>query len=170
MTTSHRTGLPRGRHAKAPIFASITRERAKGGLALAMTAGSAAVSREARRFSTISSPIATRSCLGSRTDRCPGTNTAARAMMPADGIWDPHQLEQRELACPPISAGPQTVNPHHAAFPKMMRGLGYRAPCESKTMRRLPKRIAGRWHGTAIEIQAYGHLDGPVLVSTVEQA
>jgi len=112
---------------KGPIIASITKERAKAGVALAMTAGSAAVSRDSRRFPTISSPIATSRALDPRTDRCPA-RTAARRMIQLDGIWDAAPTERKDW--PASIRQAQTVNPHTRAFPKMMEDLGYRALIE----------------------------------------
>ena len=63
MTTSHEPAYPEDGMPKERYRAYHV-ERAKGGVALTMTAGSAAVSRTARRCSTTSSPTRTRSCAG----------------------------------------------------------------------------------------------------------
>ena len=80
MTTSHEPAYPEDGMPKAR-YRRYHEERAKGGVALAMTAGSAAVSR----------------ALDPRADRCPA-RTRLRGDDPADASGTPHQLEQGGLA------------------------------------------------------------------------
>ena len=67
MTTSHEPAYPQDGMPKER-YAAYHAERAKAGVALTMTAGSAAVSRDSpRQFSTISLPIKTKLFPGFKT-------------------------------------------------------------------------------------------------------
>ena len=76
MTTSHEPAYPEDGMPK-DRYRAYHEERAKAGVALTMTAGSATAAT-ARRFSTTSSLTATKLCRGCAGSAMPATNTAVR--------------------------------------------------------------------------------------------
>ena len=114
MTTSHEPAYPEDGMPKER-YAAYHAERAKAGVAMVMTAGSAAVSRD--------SPPVFNNVLAYRDDVVPwiqnltdAVHEYGRAAMSSSRIWAaaPHGI--RVIGCRRCRR-PSTVNPHTALFP-----------------------------------------------------
>lgn len=130
-------GMPKGR------YRAYTVERAKGGVALTMTAGSAAVSRD--------SPPVFNNLLVYKDEIVPWIREmtdavheeGAAIMIQAHASRPPHPLGQRRLAADPCAV----TSPRSGAsgFSEEDRGLGYRAYHQG--LRRRRGTHEGGWDG-----------------------
>lgn len=174
MTTSHEPAYPEDGMPKAR-YRAYHEERAKGGVALAMTAGSAAVSRD--------SPPVFNNILAYRDEVVPWIRELTDALH-EHGCAAMIQLTHlgRRTSwnkgdwLPSISSGPHR-EPAHRAFPKMMEDWDIERVIEDYATA-AERMQAGGMDG--IEIQAYGHLmdqfwsplsnklDGPYGADTLE--
>ena len=152
MTTSHEPAYPEDGMPKAR-YRAYHEERAKGGVALAMTAGSAAVSRD--------SPPVFNNILAYRDEVVPWIRELTDALH-EHGCAAMIQLTHLGRRTnwnkgdwlPSISAGPDR-EPAHRAFPKMMEDWDIERVIEDYATA-AERMQAGGMDG--IEIQAYGHL------------
>jgi len=174
MTTSHEPAYPEDGMPKSR-YRAYHEERAKGGVALAMTAGSAAVSRD--------SPPVFNNILAYRDEVVPWIRELTDALH-EHGCAAMIQLTHlgRRTSwnkgdwLPSISSGPHR-EPAHRAFPKMMEDWDIERVIEDYATA-AERMQAGGMDG--IEIQAYGHLmdqfwsplsnklDGPYGADTLE--
>ncbi len=174
MTTSHEPAYPEDGMPKAR-YRAYHEERAKGGVALAMTAGSAAVSRD--------SPPVFNNILAYRDEVVPWIRELTDALH-EHGCAAMIQLTHLGRRTtwnkgdwlPSISSGPHR-EPAHRAFPKMMEDWDIERVIEDYATA-AERMQAGGMDG--IEIQAYGHLmdqfwsplsnklDGPYGADTME--
>jgi len=174
MTTSHEPAYPEDGMPKAR-YRAYHEERAKGGVALAMTAGSAAVSRD--------SPPVFNNILAYRDEVVPWIRELTDALHEYDcaAMIQLTHLGRRTNWnkgdwLPSVSAGPHR-EPAHRAFPKMMEDWDIERVIEDYATA-AERMQAGGMDG--IEIQAYGHLmdqfwsplsnklDGPYGADTIE--
>ena len=152
MTTSHEPAYPEDGMPKAR-YRRYHEERAKGGVALAMTAGSAAVSRD--------SPPVFNNILAYRDEVVPWIRELTDALH-EHGCAAMIQLTHLGRRTnwnkgdwlPSISAGPDR-EPAHRAFPKMMEDWDIERVIDDYATA-AERMQAGGMDG--IEIQAYGHL------------
>jgi hypothetical protein len=165
MTTSHEPaypddGMPKDRYRLYHL------ERAKAGVALTMTAGSAAVSRDSPPvFSNILAWTRTKSCgwMKRLADDCHDQGCACDD--PAVPPWPPYPLGQGRLAAGHLGqARTRTIAPR---LSQDHRRLGYRAHCSRLRRRhRTDERGGPRWG----RVRMLWPSDGPVHVPPDQRA